>query len=193
MPHRWQPAQLHELLEGLLVSRAMQNKKESLQRPPWQIPGKDDAFKLTIADRLSAVERDMIASKKLCNECHTFSGDVGKGALTGLTIEPTRVPDVWYKQAKFNHAAHRLLDCRGCHNVDNSTTSETVAIPNIDNCQQCHGPAQSTGDGPRGGVRATCVECHTYHNGDHPHTGKGAKERAPAKRALEEFLKPSSE
>jgi len=188
MPHHWQPDRLHELLEGLLVSRAMQNKKESLQRPPWQMPGKDDAFKLTIADRLAAVERDMIASKKLCSECHTFSGDVGKGALTGLMIEPTKVPDVWYQQAKFNHAAHRLLDCRGCHNVDNSTTSETVAIPNIDNCRQCHGSSSGSG-----GVRSTCVECHAYHNGDHPRMGKGAKERAPTKRTLEEFLKPRNE
>jgi hypothetical protein len=104
---------------------------------------------------------------------------------------PTNVPEFWYKQAKFNHAAHRMLECRGCHNVEKSTTADAVAIPNIENCRQCHGPAISTPEGPRGGARADCVECHQYHNGDHPRTGKGAKERAPAKRALDEFLRPS--
>jgi hypothetical protein len=191
IPHRWQPSALHELLEGMLIGRAMQLKPENLQRPPWTLPGKDDQFKLTMADRLSAVERDMIGSKKLCNECHTFSGDTGKGTLVGLGIEPTHVPKVWFNQAKFNHAAHRLLDCRGCHVTENSSSASDVLIPNIDNCRQCHGSMRSEGGAPLGGVRADCVECHTYHNGDFPHTGKGAIQRAPAKRDLDDFLKPT--
>jgi hypothetical protein len=185
IPHGWQPNKLHELIQGLLVSRALENKKETLQRPPWQLPGKDEAFKLTIADRLAAVERDLIGSKKLCNECHTFAGEAGKGALADLKIDAIEVPVVWYKQAKFNHTSHRMLECRECHAAaESSTSAATVAIPNIDNCQKCHGSA--------GGVRADCVECHTYHNGDHPLAGKGAPQRAPAKRELKEFLKPNN-
>lgn len=190
IPHGWQPGPLRELLEGLLIGRAMENKKEALNRPPWQLPGKDEPLKLTVAERLAAVERDAIASKKLCAECHFFEGEVGKGTLLGLKVQPTNVPTRWFQQAKFNHASHRLLDCRGCHIVDNSTSADTVAIPNIENCKQCHGPQQSTADGMRGGVSYGCVECHSYHNGDHPGLGKGAMQRAPEKRLLEQFLKP---
>jgi hypothetical protein len=175
----------------LLTSRAIKSEKSDLQRPPWFLPGKDDAFKLTIADRLAAVERDILSSKKLCSECHYFQGDIGTGKLSALKIEPTNVPLRWYEAARFNHASHRLLECRSCHVVESSVTAADVAIPNLDNCRQCHGPSQMTAEGPRGGARYGCTECHTYHNGDHPGLGKGAIQRAPAKRDLSEFLKPS--
>jgi hypothetical protein len=192
MPHRISPSALHEFLEGVLVSRALQRKPESLQRPPWMLPGKDNQFKLTVADRLSAVERDVIGSKKLCNECHTFSGEIGKGSLVGLGIEPTNVANYWYKQAKFNHTAHRQAECRTCHAaIEGATTSATMAIPNIDNCRLCHGPTRSDRGALRGGVRFDCIECHNYHDGDYPHADWRGTQRKPAPRGLDDFLRPT--
>jgi len=98
-------------------------------------------------------------------KCH--DPDAKAGALV-----PTRVPGVWFKSAKFNHASHRAMQCAGCHaqkgpaEIEAGTIEERepLGVPGIDNCRQCHGPAGTKDGKPVGGVRYGCVDCHTYHH-----------------------------
>ena len=95
-------------------------------------------------------------------------------------IEPSQVPSVWYKHAKFNHASHRAMDCRSCHEQAYASTTHTdVLLPQIDNCKQCHGPARKEGGKQVAGVRHDCTECHSYHHGAAPLQGLGAAARDP--------------
>ena len=100
-----------------------------------------------------------------------------------LRVEPTNVPQVWLTSARFDHAAHRALDCRACHaNADKSDRAGDVLLPGIKACAGCHTSADRAG---RGGARHDCVECHRYHGGDDPLHGRGADIRGvPTERRM---------
>src|SRR5262249_4485583 len=111
-------------------------------------------------------------------------------------IVPTNVLTVWYTLAKFNHAAHRGVSCKECHDrayadSSNPSTSNTdVLIPNMANCVQCHAPASRWWKAS-GGVRYDCAECHRYHHldGTGPWESIGAAARdATEKRTILQFL-----
>ncbi len=143
-----------------------------------------------------------------CLECHSY----GQGRTEGIPtrVEPTKVPEVWFTHARFDHTAHRAVSCRECHagsyalNEDGTTPNPKaskeaadVLIPAIDNCVQCHAPARG-----RGGLfglakpenlsvaSSDCTECHRYHDGDRPHQGFGTPARdGTAERTIAEFLR----
>jgi hypothetical protein len=205
VPHRWPPARLREFLEGRLAGAAARPDLPDRPVRPGQPPDADGGTPRQRAQsRVAAAERDLYASDKGCVLCHDFTPPpetVAPGQWQKLAVIPTQVPDVWLEGARFRHAPHRLLDCRACHanayaldpdgspNPQASAASADVLLPGIATCRDCHGPARATADGRRGGARSDCVECHTYHNGDHPRQGKGAAARAPAlKRSLHDFL-----
>ena len=127
----------------------------------------------------------------------TAAGEPKKAtASLGLSeILPTSIPSVWYKVARFDHAAHRAVNCAGSASLgellaqgkaniqieaaDKSgkppLDEPTPIIPDIDNCRRCHGAtgqqaARASGD---------CVECHDYHSA---YLSPG--ERAKARHAL---------
>lgn len=102
--------------------------------------------------------------------------------LEGLRIVSPQVPEIWMPRARFDHLAHRnvgrsqgqeLLDsfsdseqsCSRCHaDAWSSQTSETLMLPSIQICQECHTPLDI--HRPETGVAWNCNECHGYH-GDH--------------------------
>jgi hypothetical protein len=212
LPHRWPPARLREFLEGQLAGQAAAVTPDPLNRPfrvkPGQSPDADGGtLRQRVQSQVAAIERALYASDNGCVHCHTLSpppAAVGPDRWHQLAVVPTQVPDVWLEGARFNHAPHRLLDCRACHahayalnpddspNLKASAGSTDVLLPKLADCRECHGPPRQTADGPRGGARADCVECHTYHGGDHPRQGKGAAGRAPGeKRGLHNFFHPA--
>lgn len=187
IPHGWEPARLHKLLDGLIMHRLLERKQVDRRNPPWLLPGKDGTIKQEIQDEIARIGKQMTGGK-YCGECHQFKSSAGDDSFAKAILEPTNVPDLWMPHARFNHAAHKMLDCVGCHaDMTKSTDHTTVGIPNLDNCKQCHGPTSTSG-----GVRSTCVTCHTYHNGDHPRQGMGARSRMPrpGKVDIEKFLRP---
>jgi hypothetical protein len=121
-----------------------------------------------------------------CAKCH-----IKQPGAEALAIKPVTTPAVWLPHAKFNHSAHRAMNCASCHTSKEAKVSsleellsaipkpEPVGIPDIANCRQCHAPARRTSAGPQGGVRHDCVECHRYHNGDAPLQGLGSAHRDP--------------
>ncbi len=210
VPHRLQPFPLHEYLRGAYTRQVVVEKHPDLldqfvpSRPkPGKLPDADErerVGKLIDAEVLAA-EKILFLGKQTCGECHYYEGSRGANALKlglapqDLTIEPGNIPSVWFKHARFDHAAHRALDCQECHQkADASTTSADVLIPGIDNCLQCHAPRRGSGAQARGGARFDCVECHRYHHGDQPLHGLGSLQRGLGGKqgmSVQEFLSGS--
>lgn len=123
-----------------------------------------------------------------CGKCHAVD------AARNVAAVPNRT--VWFEHARFNHVFHRGVRCADCHPGTEAkfkeetgetdwTDREPVRIRGVDSCKQCHSPAGTKvdlGGGTSfvgGGVRSACAECHSYHNGDHPLQGRGARARDP--------------
>jgi RecJ-like exonuclease len=68
---------------------------------------------------------------------------------------------VWFKDAQFDHAAHRSFTCVSCHTkAAVSTQTAEVLVPGIATCQTCHsGNPQQAGKSDN-----RCFECHDYHD-----------------------------
>jgi predicted CXXCH cytochrome family protein len=146
----------------------------------------EQALKPRVESLTAAAKKKLFGSDGTCAKCHEIE--------EGKVVSP-RIASVWLKKSWFDHASHRALDCAECPPgktsvVKNGVTElgvpERLGIPGIETCRKCHGPA-STG---AAGVRAGCVDCHRYHNGDHPLEGRGSAAFDPvAKRTIEEWIK----
>jgi hypothetical protein len=211
VPHRLQPEAVTNFLWGAYTSEYV---KKHPELPPATVPlpGKElkvedekaraeiksqvvEAEKFLYRDRLTAAQKKIFAHKMTCGECHSYQTQ--PGAFVPKQIEATQVPDVWFKRAFFNHAAHRAVNCKDCHqraypdDSSPSTESKDILLPGLDTCVKCHSPRQGSGATATGGARSDCVECHLYHNGQPQGSlqGIGAADRAPKKPMdLKQFL-----
>lgn len=132
-----------------------------------------------------------------CYKCHRVGAD--------REVLPTRGLTLWMPKARFNHAAHKAMNCAECHNTwerdrfkryayEPDKPDEPVNIVGgIDNCRRCHAPAgfkvnyKPDPDKPAvefqsPGVRHDCVTCHRFHRGDRPLPGTGSPHHDPAAR-----------
>lgn len=137
----------------------------------------------------AANPQGMYAGARYCQKCHVAEPE------SALTLKKTDVHPVWLPSGRFDHSKHRTMDCAGCHAekfkplagpLTAKDELEPPDIPGVDNCRMCHAPAGKTAQGrPLGGVGHACVDCHSYHNGDHPLHGPGSPFRdPPARRRL---------
>ncbi len=153
-----------------------------------------------VVDRVERLEQSLYQGHQTCTECHLYEKPDQDPSL--WEIKATDVPTVWFRHGGFDHSAHRAVRCAQCHaGAKESTISDDILLFGQDEngqplstlqvCQQCHSPAQrSSGDLVRGGVDFSCVECHRYHNGEHPLQGLGAVARtATHERSIGEFLR----
>jgi hypothetical protein len=188
VPHRLQPQQAHEFLEGALLTRLVGERgtplldEEFAPRPkPGDNPvsSSNKTVRKALAERVEKAERLLYLDKHTCGECHVYQGDVAikAGSAPAFTVVPPAIPAVWFRQARFDHAAHRAVACAECHVVASSTTAKDVLLPGIDKCRECHRPTGTDGGLPRGGARFGCTECHRYHDVEGPPHGKGAVAR----------------
>jgi predicted CXXCH cytochrome family protein len=199
VPHRLPPEDLGKYLQGLYgveyLEKQLASDTEPNARPlpgrPRQAKEQLASLREAIREPIARAERELYESRIGCALCHYLGAAPADPAPTGLTklrqIEPTRIPAVWLRRASFNHSRHRHWDCRYCHaNADaylstarnaalnpHSGNSGNVLVPGIKNCLECHAAGQQAV------ARSDCVECHHYHNGDHPLAGKGAVLRQP--------------
>jgi hypothetical protein len=114
-----------------------------------------------------------------CNFCHTAEG---KDDASGLPkLAKTGIPGVWFAHARFNHEAHRVVECISCHTTaQSSKETADVLLPGIENCKTCHNA---------NGARSGCNECHFFHDKAAPKVegmlsieelSKGTQKKAPA-------------
>ncbi|HEV3079219.1 MAG TPA: hypothetical protein VGY66_05545 [Gemmataceae bacterium] len=195
VPHRIPPAEIRVLLEGhhapqYLKTRLQLEGKASERPLPGRSPGAagqlqylDEAIKNPVA----RAEQELYETRKGCALCHSLEPDAGETKTAGLSalrkVVPTRLQNIWLEKASFDHARHRLLECRSCHpDARASEKRGDVLLPAIDTCFACHASTR------RSSARSDCVQCHRYHNGDASAEGKGTARRGPDQPlSLEDF------
>jgi hypothetical protein len=215
--HGQRPSELVAELRQFYAARAVEADPALLRRfvPPRPMPGRPVSDEVVRAGEMvekrtlaalrrlfgSAVEEDVRSRQGLplgrggCVECHELRGSsrplVNLEAASSSEIKPVVVRSLWYESATFNHAAHRALECAACHaGASESKDQARLLLPDIAKCVGCHSPATTQGGHPRGGAGTSCVECHRYHNGDHPGHGAGAEaRRGTAEMTIDQFLK----
>jgi hypothetical protein len=200
--HRTQPKEILESLKGHYTNLLLRGLWQPQAPPLTLLPGKPAEKQKRIAeiDELAAAsalklllarEENILEKKALgqttCQKCHP-SLDPGKGIAQ--TVPPAGIPTVWFAHARFDHTAHRAVDCRECHVAAfngggdmeqklGSTNSSDVMLPGIATCLKCHSPAHGAGASATGGARHDCIACHWYHHGDNPLQGRGSRARLP--------------
>ncbi len=184
IPHGLAPAEIREVVSGMLTPltpRLPLSPKTPLQPIPGKTPGENlaQAIDRGTASQLALVETELVAEHR-CGKCHEFR-EKANGLMPA--IEPTAIPSVWLRHARFDHAAHRAVRCYDCHDERPFTAeagtkppldSQAPMIPNRDVCAKCHAPKSTQG---AAGARFDCVQCHRYHGGDLGPHGKGAQQR----------------
>ena len=152
---------------------------------------------------------DVQAARKMvevqCLQCHDGPSISDEAIAAGLagTAQPM-IPERWLKHGLYDHAAHRRINCRFCHEaaypVDGPakppSDHETVMIAGIDSCQGCHRDAESPTPteitsqqvkslfgGQPTWASDTCTLCHRYHGSlsmtDAPAVTAGLAEATP--------------
>ena len=183
LPHGVSAAAIREILTGM-ASPPTGPPRISPAEPLMRIPGRTPGENLAQTTQLGAATRVAAAAVSLmqegrCGKCHEHQPVVGDVQLP-TDVVPPALPSVWLPHARFDHAAHRAVQCVECHDgrrllaaqedVKPSLDGPKPMINDIDTCRQGHAPATKWG---APGVRHDCAECHRYHGGDRPPHGRG--------------------
>lgn len=183
LKHGLKPAEAREFLMGRYLHEADSGKLDERATrlvPRRPIPGQspEPASRPMVPDnvaaQVAAAER-YLRSANACAKCHLLKAtDEAPSPSFGIPdVEPANIPAAWLQHARFDHAAHRAVQCAACHSLampsnnpnDRSVEPQdhrTVMIEGRKACVPCHSP--STADGASGGARFDCVECHRYHD-----------------------------
>ena len=187
-PHGWTDPQLRKYLEQVLAGQLVHHSDANVlgqplpyavkNQPPPNSPlpnrtAQQHPQAKTIGDYLQAELNDRVAVlRNQCQVCH-----VGK-TTDGLAVEPVSIANRWLEEAKFNHTAHRSMECEKCHSFDfpkslpadpiviQASDSAAKLIPHREICLECHRPVEGSGATAKGGDRFDCIECHRYHEGE---------------------------
>jgi hypothetical protein len=214
--HGVQPRELVDELRQFYAAQIVNGDSALLHRfvPPRPMPGRPAPPEVDRADK-AAAQKTLVALKRLfsaavdedvrssqgvplgrggCVECHDLTPTarqlVDLEAASSLEVKPVVVRSLWYESASFNHATHRALECAACHPGASESKDQTRSLlPDIGGCVGCHAPATISDGRQQGGAGVSCVECHRYHNGDHPAQGVGARaRRGTLEKTVEQFL-----
>jgi hypothetical protein len=214
--HGLSPGMVLDDLRQIYQAQAANDDPELLRRhvPPRRKPGEPESphaepvgravdDKVLTAVRIlfgagvsdEAMRRHQLPlGRRGCALCHDLQPAtvplVNADAIRNVEIEPVNVPKVWFERARFDHSAHRAVDCNECHHEAKTSKNNTdVLLPGIAQCVQCHGPRTGRGGKTQGGAGDSCTECHRFHNGDHPLQGIGASPRGVIeRRTIDQFL-----
>jgi hypothetical protein len=176
VPHGLKSQELELAVLGLVAQPPRSEEGTSaLQRAQSRLIGKpaEDFLAEKSPDddsnRLHAIREHLATAT--CRKCHTFPA--GSDPFSADVL-PSTIPQFWFRHARFDHSAHRAVDCLKCHEQAlTSRTASDVMIDGYQRCIECHRPADGTA-GSFTGVRHDCATCHTYHGGeraaanDHP-------------------------
>ena len=201
--HRLQPAEIRTWLRGyftgtLLDGELPEGKPKTTEKQPLGDAAPKIPRPLAGGDRQGADQRSNLAEghdtrihdaeralygPNRCQKCHA---KLDPGLGVEQRVARAQIPQLWFQHARFDHTAHRHVDCRECHvEAYSSTTRHDVMLPGIRTCLNCHGPPRRDSDPGggtvTGGARHDCALCHRYHAGDHPLHGRGTALRAPTR------------
>jgi predicted CXXCH cytochrome family protein len=115
------------------------------------------------SEKAAKVTEELFESRT-CYVCHDVKRvPAANGKPATWSIPPIAVTQHFLVKSRFPHIHHNTFNCAGCHDVEKSKTSADLAIPDLKNCQGCHGGNEPTRDKARG----TCETCHGFHTGSH--------------------------
>ena len=98
-----------------------------------------------------------LSSTSGCTYCHVVQPP--KDLKTFIKVVPPNLTSNWLAPSLFPHDKHKTQKCTACHNIEHSTSSHDVAIPDIENCKKCH-----TGNSSNSGkIQSECHTCHKFH------------------------------
>jgi len=199
VPHGLSPVEIDRFLTRKLRSDWFETDDPALQdklRRP--VPGRSEILSAPevesalnlLNDAKENAKQDLARS---CQQCHAQGDEL-------LAVQPVNVPNVWLPKAKFDHTAHRMMQCSECHPaaskkdselslVERGEESREVMIPGKQNCAQCHAPqGRDIAGKPQGGVRHDCALCHRYHAGELSAPSLPSSADGNARFSLEQFF-----
>lgn len=155
------PHERFEVIRGFLTEKftlaaLTQNKGLTQVEPARSLPGTLQRRPLSVEQAKNLQDRVLLAEKFVqdhmrqkvqggCKFCHT----IAQTDPTGLpSIVPPDQPERWFRHSRFDHTAHRMLDCQQCHqdvalsrperDSVQSMSSGDVLLPRIADCRSCH-------------------------------------------------------
>ncbi len=146
-------------LEGGYADQTSPAIVQQRRRPGQPLTRAEQIEALAWARDKSRQVAESLFTGRACTVCHAVSP--GRVAGDPWRIAPVRVAGVWFSKAHFTHAKHGTMRCEQCHNARESKAATDLLIPDLANCQSCHG-----GEHARDRVASTCVACHGYHEAD---------------------------
>lgn len=153
VPHGVDLARLREWATAAFVKAFLEDPR--LAEPPsrpnaaqGRAPGAPPDWTATLRAKTDAALDALLTPGRGCLLCHERSAE-------GI-VRP-EIPADWMPTARFDHKTHRARACDGCHRAETVTEAQTVDLPGIRSCQECHGEALAP---------ATCATCHPYHPRD---------------------------
>lgn len=175
--HAMSPAAMREFLFGryLYKPRSKQLNEAANELVPRRvIPGRVANESEASVDEPDVGRRVAAAAQQLrviCAKCHNETPNPHDAKEIPLPdVEDANIPHVWLKHARFDHSAHRAMQCVECHAKaydENSMSAvglkdqDVVMIAGRDVCLKCHSPTPAVNSS---GARSDCVECHRYHS-----------------------------
>jgi len=144
--------------------------KPGADLPPPTPTGKDMVDAKTAQAMMSAIARSA------CGECHVTAPPEPGADPSAWKVLPVYVPDRFLPKAQFRHDKHNTMTCQGCHAAETSDGGVTALIPSIETCKGCH--AGQGGASQR--ISSRCVDCHIFHNPEHPVEGSNLRAAAAA-------------
>lgn len=159
VPHGKQPQELDLYLRILYTS--LWPLREDAQAGGKTTAQKEKAW---IEEQTEKAEEKLFGKKGSrkrgkCQLCHINDTSPHRDLGTDdrfPVLAKTSIPQRWFLNSNFNHAAHTMAKCITCHEAAPKSEATTdVLLPKVTTCRQCHDA--------RGTASASCLECHLFH------------------------------
>ncbi len=183
LPHG-DPAEVVLTMEGHYTRMYADPNAGKPDRDRRRLPGRSvDRDRCTdpihiCAQRRTAQEAENQFTKRGCVTCHEVTVHDSDDLLARYQVVPVRLTPDFFVVADFDHRAHLTQEgasgdaaCRLCHGAEESTSSQDVLMPDVDQCTSCHSDHRSNQLIP-----LHCVDCHAFHPDAHyagTSTGRG--------------------
>lgn len=162
---------MREFYSYLAVNGIVLNEPQdgAVPLPERAVPGKPAPTQRRLAGKVDVEAQVLAAATEIferttCFTCHEIQRVEAEGAAPTWKVSPV-IPALatYMPRAKFSHARHDMMDCKGCHAAAGSMHARDVMLPKIESCRECH-----AGNHPESQkITSNCGMCHGFHQVGH--------------------------